>query len=79
PVLAVEILSPSDKLESVNEKVDEYLATGVALVWVVDPHFQTVTVFQSGVEPELFNKEQILTAGPHLPGLSIAVKAIFER
>ena len=79
PVLAVEILSPSDKLENVNEKVDEYLASGVSLVWVVDPHFQTVTVFQSGVEPELFNKQQTLTAAPHLPWLSIDVKAIFER
>jgi Uma2 family endonuclease len=77
PVLAVEILSPSDKLEDVNEKVDEYLAAGVALVWVVDPHFHTVTVFQPDVEPQLFNKEQVLTAAPHLPGLSIAVRTIF--
>lgn len=77
PVLAIEILSPSDKLEDVNEKVDEYLAAGVALVWVVDPHFHTVTVFQPDVEPQLFNKDQFLTAAPHLPSLSIAVRTIF--
>jgi len=45
PLLAVEILSPSDKQEDIDEKVEEYLAAGVALVWVVNPRFRTVTVW----------------------------------
>eukprot|EP00475_Leptophrys_vorax_P011124 TRINITY_DN17663_c2_g1_i1.p1 TRINITY_DN17663_c2_g1~~TRINITY_DN17663_c2_g1_i1.p1 ORF type:complete len:155 (+),score=2.01 TRINITY_DN17663_c2_g1_i1:366-830(+) len=42
PVLAVEILSPNDKQDEVTSKVREYLDVGVALVWVVEPVFQTV-------------------------------------
>jgi Uma2 family endonuclease len=44
PVLAVEILSPSDKQEEIDEKVEVelYLETGVAVVWVVNPRFKTV-------------------------------------
>jgi Uma2 family endonuclease len=37
PILAVEILSPSDKQEEIDEKISLYLETGVAIVWVVNP------------------------------------------
>lgn len=78
PVLAVEILSPSDKQEEIDEKVEEYLAAGVALVWVVNPRFRTVTVFRADAEPELFNVRQQLSAEPHLPGFCVAVNDIFK-
>ena len=35
PVLAVEVLSPSDKVEEINEKITTYLAHGSAMVWIV--------------------------------------------
>lgn len=78
PTLAVEILSPSDKYERIIEKIDEYLDCGADLVWIVDPHFRTVTVHQRGRAPELFNEKQELTAEPHLPGFKVAVKDIFS-
>ncbi len=78
PLLAVEILSPSDKQEDINAKVDAYLASGVVLIWLVDPHFRTVTVHRSDAAPVLFNVDQHLTSEPHLPGLSIPVRALFR-
>lgn len=78
PVLAVEVLSPSDKQEHIDEKVEEYLAANVALVWVVNPRFRTVTVFRGDADPELFNIRQELSAEPHLPGFRVPVKDIFD-
>lgn len=78
PVLAVEILSPSDKQEEIDEKVAEYLAAGVALVWVVNARFRTVTVFRADAEPELFNVRQELSAEPHLPNFRVAVRDLFR-
>jgi Uma2 family endonuclease len=78
PVLAVEILSPSDKEQEINEKIYEYLAAGVALVWIVDPHFRTVRVHHLRAEPELFNGRQELSGDPHLPEFRVAVASIFE-
>lgn len=77
PLLAVEILSPSDTMEDTSEKVEEYLNAGVRLIWLVDPRFHTVQVFENGNEPVMFNVEQTLGGGPHLPGFSTPVKAIF--
>jgi len=79
PVLAVEILSPSDKHEEINEKVDTYLSAGVSLVWIIDPHRRTVEIIRLNAEPELVNVEQELTAEPHLPGFRVAVARLFPE
>jgi Uma2 family endonuclease len=77
PVLAVEILSPSDVLEEVNEKTDGYLQAGVALVWVIDPHRRTVQIFRPKSEPEMVNVRQELSGEPELPGFRVAVAQLF--
>jgi len=77
PVLAVEILSPSDMQAGVDEKVELYLGSGVSLVWVINPRFRTVTVHRPGAEPELFNVTHELTAEPHLAGFRVPVAHLF--
>jgi Uma2 family endonuclease len=37
PFLVVEILSKDDRASDLQEKIDDYLAFGVAFVWVIDP------------------------------------------
>ncbi len=77
PVLAVEVLSPSDQQEEIGEKVALYLETGVAVVWIIAPRFRTVVVHHPGSEPEMFNALQELTAEPHLPGFRVPVVSLF--
>jgi len=79
PILAAEILSPNDTTEEIDEKVEAYLAAGVAVVWIVNPRHRTVTVYRQGAEPELFNASHTLTAEPHLPGFSVPVAEIFAK
>ncbi|MFN4258638.1 MAG: hypothetical protein ACK4RK_05025 [Gemmataceae bacterium] len=54
-----------------------YLQVGVALVWVVDPHFHTISVYRPDAEPEMVNVRQELFAEPHLPGFRVPVARIF--
>jgi len=77
PVLAVEILSPSDEQEEIDEKVELYLETGVAVIWIVNPRLKTVSVYGPGADPEMFNVRHELTAEPHLPGFRVKVARIF--
>jgi Uma2 family endonuclease len=76
PVLAVEILSPSDTHEDIVEMIKSYLDAGV-VVWVVDPDFETVAVHQRGCELELFHGKQEISGEPYLPGFRVKVSAIF--
>jgi Uma2 family endonuclease len=77
PLLAVEVISPSDKHEDVVEKIGLYFEAGV-VVWEVDPDFQTVRVHQPGQLAVSFNTSQELSADPYLPGFRVAVAAIFD-
>jgi len=45
PFIAIEILSPEDRVSRVRKKVDEYLALGVAYVWLVDPYRRSADVY----------------------------------
>lgn len=78
PVLAGEILSPTNTHKEVSAKIKEYLACGVAVVWVIDTDFRTVTVYRPAVEPVLFNRTQVLTGDPELPGFSCPVAEFFR-
>ncbi len=78
PTLAVEILSPSDTIERINEKLELYMEAGVPLVWVINGYNRTVEVHRPGKVPEFFTTEQELTAEPHLPGFRIPVLGLFE-
>ena len=78
PVLAVEVLSPSDTHENVIDKLWLYLATGVQQVWIVDPDMKTVTVHRPDADPEIFSSRQTLTAEPELPGFSVPVAQLFH-
>jgi len=77
PVLAVEILSPSDQHEDVVNKVKLYLEVGT-VVWVVDPDFHIVTVHQPGRPIEVYREGQELAGDPYLPGFVARVDSIFE-
>jgi len=37
PFIAIEILSPDDRLSGLQEKIEEYLAFGVEHIWIFDP------------------------------------------
>ncbi len=48
PELIVEIMSPNDRWSDIMDKLEEYFAIGVKLVWVADPQRQEILVYRSG-------------------------------
>lgn len=79
PILAVEVLSPSDKLQDIHEKIRLYLACGALIVWAVDPEERTLKVFRRGQLPIMFNESDTFEAGPELPGLTIPMAELFAK
>ena len=77
PTLIIEILSPSDVIEEIKEKIDLYQKFRVPLVWVIDPHDRTVTIYRLDAEPELVNVNQELSGEPHLPGFRVKGAELF--
>jgi Uma2 family endonuclease len=77
PDLAVEVISPSDTLEEVEEKVADYLAAGTRLVWVVNPRRKTVTVYRSPEAAQILRGDDELDGGDVVPGFRCAVAEVF--
>lgn len=51
PLMAIEILSPEDRLSRMSERTDEYLEFGIEHVWVIDPERRMAwRVTRSGFE-----------------------------
>jgi len=78
PDLLAEVVSPSDRPSEVQAKVEDWLQSGVRLVWVVDPVTQTVTAFQVEGEQRIFAIGDELTADPVLPGFRCRVADLFR-
>lgn len=77
PDLAIEVLSPSDRMNEVIGKVSDYLAAGSRLVWVVDPVREQVQVFRSPFTPRLVSGDELLDGEDVVPGFSVALPEIF--
>jgi len=76
PDIAVEVVSPNDKIYELDEKLDDYRSAGVKLVWVVNPHSRVVRVFRAGQMPlELFESDT-LRGEPVLPQFGVAIGEI---
>jgi Uma2 family endonuclease len=77
PDLAVEIVSPTDRATEIAEKIGEYLAHGVQMVWLVNPRAETITVYRSMTDVMTFYSTDDLLADPILPGFSCRVQGVF--
>ncbi len=79
PRLAVEIMSPSDRVGDVDAKVEEYLADGVPLVWVANPGPKTVTVHRPDGPVRTYQGDDAVPGGEALPGLDVRAGDLFGR
>lgn len=77
PDLAVEVLSPSDRMADTLAKAAMFLQAGTRLVWLVNPATRTVAAFQSETDPVMLSEDDTLDGGDVLPGFTVAVAEIF--
>jgi len=79
PLLAVEVLSPSDRIAQVTRKVNQYLHAGVKLVWVLDPVTRDAMAYRPDTEADVLGPEGTLDGRDVLPGLSVKVAELFRK
>jgi Uma2 family endonuclease len=77
PDLAVEVLSPGDRLGKVERKTALYLELGTRSVWNVDSQKRTVEVIPADGQRWLFQDDDELV-DDSVPGFRVPVSKIFE-
>jgi Uma2 family endonuclease len=78
PDLAVEVLSPSDRMADALAKVAMYLQAGTSLVWLVNPTTRKVMVFRSEMDPVTLGESDTLDGGDVLSNFTVPVAEIFD-
>jgi Uma2 family endonuclease len=79
PDLAVEVVSPNDRLREVMNKVQQWLSAGCSQVWVIDPGNRSVTVYHPDGQAKVLRANDRLAGGDLLPGFEISVEDIFAE
>lgn len=77
PDIAVEVVSPTDRLTEVAEKVRDWLRAGCLLVWVVEPDTETVAVHDVSGKSVILTAAEAIVGADVLPGFSMSVASIF--
>ena len=78
PDLAIEIVSPSNTADHVQEKIHEYFDAGVSRVWVVYRRQKEVYVYASPTQIQVLQLGQELDGGELVPGFRLPLTALFE-
>jgi len=79
PDLVVEIMSPNDRWTDIVEKLREYFAIGVKLVWVANPESRSIFAYRSLTDVREFAAEDELTGGDVLPEFKVQVAGLFRE
>lgn len=79
PDLVVEVLSPWDRWAEVVQKLREYFAIGVRLVWLADPGARIVYVYRSFAEMRELGAGATLLGDEVLPAFAAPVATLFEE
>lgn len=78
PDFVIEVVSPTDKVSELDEKIDAYLAEGVRLIWVIDPQRRKATVYAPDMEqPRHLVGDAMLDASDVLPGFQVKLSSLF--
>lgn len=77
PDLVVEVLSPGNSGEEMDDKLAEYLGAGIPLVWIVNPARRTVRAFRQDGTHRLFGATDVIENEPVLPGFRLVVGDVF--
>lgn len=77
PDFVVELRSPSDSLSTLLNKMEEYMANGVSLGWLIDPKKRRVYVYRAGEEVVVLEDPASVSGEPLLRGFELQMNEIW--
>ncbi|HMV51251.1 MAG TPA: Uma2 family endonuclease [Blastocatellia bacterium] len=76
PDFVVELRSKSDRLKTLEEKMEEYLLNGARLGWLIDPLQQRVHIYRPGQPVTILNQPHEVSGEPLLKGFVLNLAGI---
>jgi Uma2 family endonuclease len=77
PDFVVELRSPTDDLNDQQAKMDEYLANGAQLGWLIDPFEKKVYVYRCGEAVACLDHPDSVSGEPVLRGFTLQLQQVW--
>lgn len=78
PDFVVELRSETDNLKMVKEKMEEYIASGARLGWLIDPLEKKVHIYRLRARVKVLNRPKTISGEPLLKGLTLDLTGIVD-
>lgn len=75
----IELRSPSDRLKTLQTKMEEYIENGAELGLLIDPSERKVYLYRPGSAVECLVQPQEVSCEPLLPGFTLKLSKIWHR
>ena len=77
PDFVIELRSASDTLTSLQDNMQEYMANGAVLGWLIDRKNRTVYIYRPDQEPEILDNPETVSGEPELAGFALRMVKIW--
>ncbi len=77
PDFVVELRSASDSLTGLEAKMQEYIANGAQLGWLIDRKHRVIHVYRPNRDPELLHQPETVSGDPELPGFVLRLARVW--
>jgi Uma2 family endonuclease len=77
PDFVIELRSSSDRLETLQNKMQEYIANGTLLGWLINPQDRQVEIYRLGKDVEVLNSPLTISGENILSGFVLNLTSIW--
>lgn len=78
PDFVIELLSPSDNLQALQDKMREYIENGTRLAWLIDAQIKRAYVFRTEAEVSILDNPEYLSGDAVLIGFRLDMEKIWS-
>jgi Uma2 family endonuclease len=78
PAFVIELRSHFDRLRVLRDKMDEYIANGARLGWLIDPETRTVEIYRPGRAPETLTGVDSVSGEDPVEGFVLDLRTVWD-
>ena len=78
PAFVIELKSESDRLPVLRKKMQEWVANGAELGWLIDPQARSVEIYKSNSDPRLLTEVESATGEGPIAGFVLELAPVWD-
>jgi Uma2 family endonuclease len=78
PDFIIELRSPSDNITELEAKMEQWMANGAKVAWLIDPERQIVAVYQANSEPDIYHYPTSVQGQGLIAGFELVMARIWD-